>query len=130
MVDLALDELIEKLRAERPAKLGRVSRSKMVFSKAPLTTEEAEAATWVESNHGTQVTEYQYRALALIKDSFHAYRWKKYPEDVCVWAIDEFKPMFNEIHRAIAHLVDNEKLSIHDALIKYLVTWPEKAERI
>ena len=118
---IALEMLLDKLRADRPIKLSRVIKSKIRFSTAPLTAEELSEATIAFCyTHDTQVTEYQYRALAVLDDAFSAYACKKYPpEDTCIWTIDEFKPMFNEIHRGVAHFV-KQGLSVRDALYMFI----------
>ena len=118
---IALEMLLDKLRADRPIKLSRVIKSKMRFSTAPLTAQElGEVGVAWCYRHGTEVTEYQYRALVVLNDEFSAYACKKYPpEDTCIWTIDEFKPMFNEIHRGVAHFV-KQGLSVRDALCMFI----------
>ena len=117
---LALDLVLDKLKAERPIRLSRLTKSTLRFPKGPLTADDVVGCEWVESNHGTLVTDYQFRALCLLDDSFHAYRWKKYQDpNVCVFTIEEFKPLFNEIHRAVVYLKSLGS-DTHEALVEFL----------
>lgn len=119
---IALEMLLDKLRADRPIKLSRIVKSKMRFSGGPLApNEKLVCGTVYCTQHDTEVTEYQYRALAILGDSFHEYACKKYPpEDApCVWTLDEFKAMFNEIHRGVDYFV-KQGLSVKEALHTFI----------
>lgn len=118
---IALDMLLDKLRADRPIKLSRVVKSKLRFPTADLTPDELNRASMYACyQHDILVTEYQYRALAILGDDFHQYACKKYPpEATCIWTIDEFRPMFNEIHRGVTHFVQ-KGLSVRDALYMFI----------
>jgi hypothetical protein len=114
-----LESIITTLRKERPPRL-RMARSDLRFPKGPLTAEELAACTRVETPQGLIVSEYQWRALAVLDDDFYRYRWKRHrDESMSIFSIDEFKPMFNEIHRAVVYLVGQGKTP-HDALVEFL----------
>ena len=121
-MDGLLTEVLDTLKAETPPKR-KIAKRK--FENGPLSQNELDGCLW-ESCYtcGKQVTEYQHRSLAVIKDSFYAKAVKKYaPEnhtpETCILAVDEYQPMFNEIHRATAHYV-SEGLSVQEALIKFI----------
>lgn len=118
---IALDMLLDKLRADRPIKLSRVVKSKLRFPAVDLTPDELSQASMCKCyRHDTPVTEYQYRALAVLSEEFHRYACKKYPlETTCIWTIDELRPMFNEIHRGVTHFVQ-KGLSVRDALYMFI----------
>lgn len=119
---IALEMLLERLRAERPAKLSKVIKSKMRFSGAALAPEEMSDLTSMDHTSWPEaiVTEYQYRALAVLGEDFHRYACRKYPPEAsCVFLVEEFKPMFNEIHRGVTHFV-GQGLSVHDALKTFI----------
>jgi hypothetical protein len=129
MVDLELDSLITKLKRERPIRTSRILKFPVRFPQHPLTEAEMANAEWVKSWQGTPVTTYQYRALALLDEDFYIYLCKKYrPEIQCVWTIDEFKPLFNEIHRAIAYLVE-QGYTVEKALKEYFKPASMKARK-
>lgn len=127
-MDMGLESIIGKLRKE-PAPRLRASRSKLRFSKEPLTSEELAACALVETPQGVIVTEYQYRSLAVLNDNFFKYRSKRYRDySISIFSIDEFKPMFNEIHRAVAWLVGQGK-SPHEALLEFLRPTAHKSRK-
>ena len=101
----------------------------MRFSREPLTPAELAAVfTHACARHDVDVTEYQYRALAVLGDDFHRYTCKKYPpEEVCVWTVEEFKPLFNEIHRAVVYFV-SQGMSVKEALIEFIT--PSKGRKV
>lgn len=101
----------------------------MRFPTGPLTAEDIEGCEFVETQHGDLVTEYQYRSLCLLDDQFYRYRAKKYQDySVSVFEIEEFKPLFNEIHRAVKYLV-SQGYTTHDALIEFLKPAAQKARK-
>lgn len=119
---IALHLLLEKLMADRPIKASRVIKSKMRFSSAPLEPEELSDYVCMDHTNypDALVTEYQYRALAVLGDDFHKYACKKYPPELsCVFLVDEFKPIFNEIHRAVTYFV-GQGLTVHEALVTFI----------
>jgi hypothetical protein len=74
----------------------------------------------VETPQGVLATEYQWRALAVLEDNFFKYKSRKYRDhEVSIFAIDEFKPMFNEIHRAVVWFMEQGRTS-HEALVEFL----------
>lgn len=89
------------------------------FSGDPLTEEECKEATWVEVPLGSKCTTYQHRALAVLDDVFYAYRWRKYQGVLDIFTIEEFKPMFCQIHRAVVFL-QSQGLSVKEALYRYI----------
>lgn len=121
-----MEDLLTVLEALKLETIKPTTRArKLSFSAEPLTP--AELATSYEAvcvGCGATVTEYQYRALAVIKDSFYEKAVKKYPPehhsiDTCILVAPEYRPMFNEIHRATAYFV-SKGLSVHDGLVVFL----------
>lgn len=118
-----LSTVLDALKLElSPAK----SRAAKSFSRLPLSEAEVKNELWSECyTCGAQVTDYQYRALAILGDKFYFKAVRKYPPEhhtfeTCLLVVAEYQPMFNEIHRAVAHYIKAEGLTIGAALDRFI----------